>query len=145
MGKFTVPIEVADPLGRHYGTVEALVGSGAAYTALPTTVLERLGVVPHSAQGCVLADGSRVKRRIGRTWMRICGREEVSPVVFGDESAQPLLGAVTLEVFGLGIDPVNGRLRPVDALMLPAAIGQMTVGLPVDLVPETKLTSMWQS
>ena len=30
----------------------------------------------------------------------------------------PLLGALTLEVFSLGIDPVNQRLIPVDSLML---------------------------
>ena len=29
-----------------------------------------------------------------------------------------LLGAVTLEIPGLGIDPVNRRLIPVDALLL---------------------------
>lgn len=42
-------------------------------------------------------------------------------VVFQEEGAQPLLGAVTLEIFGLGIDRVNGRLIPVDALMLEMA------------------------
>lgn len=118
MGTFTVPIEIADPQGRHYESVDALVDSGATYTVLPASVLERLGVVPHSARRFVLANGDRVERGFGRTWMRIDGREELSPVVFWDEGAQPLLGAVTLEIFSLGIDPVNGRLMPVDALML---------------------------
>ena len=118
MGKFTVPIEVADPQGRQYRIVEALVGSGAAYTVLPATVLERLGVVPHSTRGLVLAEGCRVKHGFGRTWIRINGHEEVSPVIFGDDGAQPLLGALTLEIFGLSIDSVNGRLMPMDALML---------------------------
>ena len=45
---------------------------------------------------------------------------DVSPVVFWDEESLPLLGAVTLEILGLGIDPVNRRLIPVDALLLPA-------------------------
>ncbi len=49
--------------------------------------------------------------------MRLDGQQELSPVVFRDEGAHPLLGTVTLEIFGLGIDPVNGRLNPVDALM----------------------------
>lgn len=118
MGTFTVPIEIADPQGHHYESVDALVDSGATYTVLPASVLERLGVVPHSARRFVLANGDRVERGFGRTWMRIEGREELSPVVFWDEGAQPLLGAVTLEIFSLGIDPVNGRLMPVDALML---------------------------
>lgn len=120
MGTYTVPLEVADPQGCRCETVDALVGSGATYTVLPPSVLERLGVVPHSARRFVLADGSRVERGFGRTWMRLGGREELSPVVFWDEGAQPLLGTVTLEIFGLGIDPVNGRLMPADALMLSA-------------------------
>ena len=56
--------------------------------------------------------------------MRLDGREEVSPVVFREEGAQPLLGAVTLEIFSLGIDPGNGRLIPVDAFMLEAEPGR---------------------
>lgn len=123
MATFTIPLEVADPQGRRYETVDVLVGSGATYTALPASVLGRLGVVPHSARRFVLADGSRVERGFGRAWMRIDGREELSPVVFWDEGAQPLLGAVTLEIFGLGIDWVNGRLMPVDALMLALRVG----------------------
>ncbi len=122
MGRFTVPLEVADPEGRHYETVDAIVDSGATYTVLPASTLERLGVVPHSARRFVLADGSRIERGFGRTWMRLDGREDLSPVVFWDEGAQPLLGAVTLEIFSLGIDPVNGRLIPVDAFMLAAGI-----------------------
>ena len=39
-------------------------------------------------------------------------------VVFGDEDAEPLLGAVTLEEFGLGVDPVRRRLVPVDGYLV---------------------------
>ena len=120
MATFTIPLEVADPQGRRYETVDVLVGSGATYTALPASVLGRLGVVPHSVRRFVLADGSRVERGFGRGLMRIDGCEDLSPVVFGDEGAQPLLGAVTLEIFGLGIDPASQWLMPVDTLMLSA-------------------------
>ena len=123
MGTFIVQFEVADPEGRHYETVEAMVDSRATYTVLPASVLERLGVVPHSVRRFVLADGSRVERGFGRTWMRLDGREDISPVVFWEEGAQPLLGAVTLEIFSLGIDPVNERLIPMDAFMLASGTG----------------------
>ena len=123
MRTFIVPLEVADPEGRHYETVEAMVDSGATCTVLPASILERLGVVPHSVRRFVLADGSRVERGFGRTWMRLDGREDISPVVFWEEGAQPLLGAVTLEIFSLNIDPVNERLIPVDAFMLASGTG----------------------
>ncbi len=120
MGTFAVTLGVGDPQGRHYEDVEAMVDSGAAYTVLPASILEGLGVEPHEDRGFVLADGHRVERGFGRTWLSLDGRQDVSPVVFWDEDSLPLLGAVTLEIFGLCIDPVNGRLLPVDAFMLSA-------------------------
>ena len=120
MGTFAVTLGVGDPQGHWYKNVEVTVDSGAAYTVLPTSILEDLGVEPHEDRGFVLADGHRVQRGFGRTWLSLDGRQEVSPVVFWDEDSLPLLGAVTLEIFGLCIDPVNGRLVPVDAFMLAA-------------------------
>ena len=118
MGTFAVALGVGDPQGRRYEEVEAMVDSGAAYTVLPASILESLGVKPHDTRGFVLADGHRVERGFGRTWLSLDGRQEVSPVAFWPEDSLPLLGAVTLEIFGLCIDPVNGRLVPVDAFML---------------------------
>ena len=78
-------------------------------------------MIPHATRHFVLADGHGVGRRFGRTLMRLGGKEDVSPVVFWDEDAPPLHGAVTLEIFSLGVDPVNQRLIPLDARMLPSA------------------------
>ena len=121
MGTFTVALQVADPENRRYETIEALVDSGATYTLVPASILARLGVSRHGSRRFVLADGSRVERDFGSTWMRFNGKEEISPVVFWDEDTRPLLGAVTLEIFGLGIDPVGRRLIDVEALAMPAA------------------------
>ena len=118
MGTFQVEIEIGDPEGRRYETVEALVDSGATYTAMPASLLRRLGVAPFSKRAFVLADGTRIDRDFGQTWIRLNGEPDISPVIFGDEGTMPLLGALTLEIFSLGIDPVNRRLIPVDSLML---------------------------
>ncbi len=118
MGTFQVEIEIGDPEGRRYETVDALVDSGATYTTMPPSLLRRLGVTPYSKRAFVLTDGTRIERDFGQTWVRLNGELDVSPVVFGDEGAMPLLGALTLEIFSLGIDPVNRRLIPVDSLML---------------------------
>ena len=117
MGIFNVELEVGDPEGRNYRTVEAMVDSGAAYTTLPASLLRGLGVEAHTDRTFVLADGSRIRRGFGRTWIRLEGQEDISPVVFWDEGATPLLGAVTLEIFSLGIDPVNSQLIPVESRM----------------------------
>jgi len=38
-------------------------------------------------------------------------------VVFGEDGGPLLLGAVTLEEFGLGVDPVARKLVPVPGLL----------------------------
>ena len=123
MGTSIVQFALADPEGRHFETVEAMVDSGATYTVLPASILERLGVVPHGVRSFVLADYSSVERGFGRTWMRLDGREDISPVVFYRADAQPSPGAVTMEISSLDIDPVNERLIPVDAFMLATGTG----------------------
>ena len=122
MVTFSVQLQVGDPSGHRFEAIDAMVDSGAAYTVLPASLLERLGVDAHSTRHFRLADGSRVERCFGRTWLRIDGMADVSPVVFWDEESLPLLGAVTLEILGLDIDPVNRRLIPVDALLLRARL-----------------------
>ncbi len=117
MGTFLVPLEIGDPQGERFETVEALVETGATYTTLPASTLRRLGVLPHKGL-FRLADGSRIERDIGQTWVRLEGSGAIVPVIFGDEDAQPLVGAVTLEIFLLGVDPVEGRLMPVSGFLM---------------------------
>ena len=118
MGTFQVELEIGDPQGQHFESVDALVDSGATYTTLPESLLRKLGVAPLSSANFVLADGSGMERRIGQTWLRLRGEAFIVPVAFGPEATQPLVGAVTLEIFRLGIDPVRQRLIPVEGLLL---------------------------
>jgi predicted aspartyl protease len=127
MGTFRVTIEIGDPAGRHYETVGALVDTGATYPTVPAPLLERLGIVPHVRDTFILADGRRVERDIGRTWIRVDGRAELTLVVFGDPDTPSLLGAYTLEGLRLAADPVGrsegvrspaDRLIPVPAYLL---------------------------
>ena len=121
MGTFRVSIEGGDPAGQRYETVEALVDTGATYATLPAPLLHVLGVVPHARDTFVLADGRRVERDIGRTWIRVAGRTELTLVVFGEPETQPLLGAYALEGLRLAADPVGRRLSPVPGLLLSAS------------------------
>lgn len=57
MGTFYWPMEVSSPDGSRWETVVALVDTGASHTLLPSSLLRRLGVVPHR-----IADGSRILR-----------------------------------------------------------------------------------
>ena len=111
---------IGDPEGLRFEYVDAFVDSGATYNIVPASLLRRLDVQVRRSGTFRLADDRRVQRELGQTWVRLNGDEAVAPVVFGDEGVQPLLGAVTLEIFQLGIDPVRMRLIPVEGLMMSA-------------------------
>ena len=117
MGTFRVKIEIGDPAGIRFDTLEALVDTAATYTWVPRDVLERLGFQPEEERPFLLADGRQVAYSIAWVRVRIDGRTQPTIAIFGNPGSEPLLGVFTLEGFGLAADPVNRRLIPVPGLL----------------------------
>jgi hypothetical protein len=66
----------------------------------------------------VLADGTVIKRAISEALLELPGYgERHTPVVLGESEDENLLGAVTLEIFSLVLDPFKKELRPARGLM----------------------------
>ena len=126
MGTFSVEIEVGDPLGDRFELVDALVDTGATYTMIPASLLDRLGIAPVAQMNFILADGQRIERDVGEASLRIHDSTFQSPVVFANENSNILLGAVTLQIFGLGVDPINERLVPFHGLLVSPILAQDT-------------------
>jgi clan AA aspartic protease len=118
MGLFHVRVELGNLEATRFESVEALVDTGATYLRAPRQLLTRLGVSPQERQAFRIADGSEMECDIGQVMVRFGGRTRYTVVIFGDDDAQPLLGALALEAFSLGIDPVNKRLTPVPGYMM---------------------------
>ena len=113
-------VRIANPTRpRRFVRVKFLVDSGAVYSVVPRRTLEKLGVKPHSRRTFILADGSEVTRRIGDAVFRLDGRQGASPVIFGEEGDNALLGAVTLEALGVLLDPLKRELRPLPMVLAP--------------------------
>ena len=117
MGTFTTKVEIGDPQGQRWETVEALVDTGASFSMIPRALLERLGVMPQEKIPFQLADGRSIRCDVAQTQVRINGRVRTTLVVFGEAGTDSLLGAYTLEGFLLAPDPVNRRLVPVPGLL----------------------------
>lgn len=118
---FRVSIQLAKAAGERFASMEALVDTGASYTWIPRDVLEELGVRPDEERVFVLADGREVRYPMALVRVRCDDRIQPTLIVCGDPGTEPLLGAFTLEGFGLGVDPVNRRLIPVPGLLKTAA------------------------
>ena len=114
MGLTHVSVKVGNPAnGRRAEDVRCLVDSGAIYSLVPRTVLRRLGIKPHSTREFVLANGDVIRRRLATATFEYEGRRGDSMVIVGEPGDDPLLGATTLEGFGLVLDPFRRELRPM--------------------------------
>ena len=118
MGTFQVAIEVGDPQGQRWQSIEALVDTAATYTWVPAPILESLGVQPAFRFPFITPDGRCMEREVAETRVRLDGQVRTTLVVFGDAGTRPLLGAYTMEGFGVAADPLNRRLVPVPGLLL---------------------------
>ena len=117
MGTFSTLVQLKGIAGQQPVEVEALVDTGATHTLLPRDLLMSLGVEAVERVTFQLADERTVEYEVGEARLRLDGWERTVLVVFGPEGAAPLLGATTLELFNLAVDPVRRRLVPVPGLL----------------------------
>ena len=114
MGLTYVKVRVGNPAnGRRAEEVNCLVDSGAVYSLIPGQVLKKLHIKPHSTRDFVLANGEVISRRLATATFEYEGRRGDSMVIVGEPGDDPLLGATTLEGFGLVLDPFRRELRPM--------------------------------
>lgn len=116
MGTFSVTIEVGSPDRQRWETVEALVDTGATFTWLPESLLQKLGYAPEGKKSFEMGDGRIVDSEVGEVLVRFGNEVRTTVCVFAKAGETPGLGAVTLEQFLLAPDPVNQRLVPVRGL-----------------------------
>jgi predicted aspartyl protease len=93
-----------------------LIDSGAVYSVLPSEELKKLGVKPDSKQKFILANGQEIEKKVGEVRFVWKDSARTAPVVFGNPGVY-LLGATTLEVMGLILDPINRKLEKLPMLI----------------------------
>lgn len=119
MTVFNHAFAIANPQGAHFQELEGLVDTGSTFTVIPRQILDALGVRPQRKARFSLGNNQIVEYDVGEARIRLAGLEGPTYVVFGAPEADPLIGAVTLEGFLLGVDPVNEALIPVTGELKP--------------------------
>ena len=109
MGLFEVQVGVGRMGNDETAPVTALVDTGAAHSLMPESLLKRLGLTPLEYRPYSMADGREVEYGYGIASFAYEGREFPCPVIFGSGD-QFLLGATTLQIFNLMVDPAAERL-----------------------------------
>src|SRR2546428_10595138 len=108
MGLTFLEIEVGNPANPAVTEkLDFVVDSGAIYSVVPISVLERLGIRPLAEQEFRLANGAKVRRKKGGALFKYGERLGVGGVLFGEEGGRGGLGGFFLEALGLCLDPVR--------------------------------------
>ena len=118
MGTFYHEMQVFSANGDRFEAVDALVDTGASYSQVPGSVLQRLGISPTDTVEAELADGRVVEDSASEIRVRIDGLETFTWVTFGPEGVAPLMGAHALEGVRLAVDPLRQLLVPTRILRM---------------------------
>jgi predicted aspartyl protease len=119
MGSFSVTAEI-HPADRSASpeAVALMVDTGATYTCLPRSLLDRLGYRPVGRRQVLFANGTEAEWDVTVITLSLLGPVLPTLCFMAPDSSPGLLGAVTLEEFGLGVDPIARRLIPVKTYLM---------------------------
>jgi aspartyl protease family protein len=119
MGYVRVRGVVANASDRSLKTeLEFLVDTGAIYTVIPKSVAERLRLKESGKRRFKTASGEVIEFPISEAYIILNGEGVTSLVAIADEKTPVLLGVTTLELLGLQVDPVSGKLTPLELMIL---------------------------
>ena len=119
MGTFTVKVTLSHPENRETQLgLDLLVDTGATWGLIPAEAARSLGVEPSETRPVRTADGRESDLPLGEVRFTIDGQGLTTPCLISGPGTPALLGAVTLEAFGLATDPVQKVLVPVTGFLL---------------------------
>jgi len=119
MGYVRVSGVVANPLDRNLKLeLEFIVDTGAIYTVIPQSVAEKLQLKEVDKRRFKIASGEVVEYPVSEVHVTIGGKGVTSLVAIANEKTPILLGVATLELMGLQVDPVTGKLTPLELMIL---------------------------
>lgn len=119
LGYVRVKGVVANPIKRDLKMeIEFIADTGAIYTVIPRWVANRLGLEEVGKRRFKIASGEIMEYPVSEAYIVIEDRGATSLVVIGTEKMPTLLGVTTLELLGLQVDPVTGRLKPLELMIL---------------------------
>ncbi|MYA62983.1 MAG: hypothetical protein F4X94_10485 [Dehalococcoidia bacterium] len=106
-------IQISDADRERWVSVDSLVNPGRFMTAVPSSVLRGLGIVPTDTRRVRFTEGKEARQMdIGYAWVRLERKDANLQVLFNDEGTQPVIGRMALDGLFLGFDPDTKRFTP---------------------------------
>lgn len=85
---------------------------------IPRQVLTEVGINPIAKQRVIAFGGGIIEREVGHVGIKVEDIRGGALVAFGKEGDIPILGVPVLETMGYLVDPVTGKLKKLDMLMI---------------------------
>jgi len=117
MGYVYVRGLLGDPSKKRVREVKFLADTGAGYVGLHPKLVEELELTSVGRTKVVVADNRVIEVDVTPVYVKILDREAIVLAAIM-ESPEPLLGAFTLEVLGLAVDPSTGEVKPTRAFTM---------------------------
>ena len=114
METFHQVIEIASRNDPRYQRVITVAGTDAAYTVMPSALLEMIGVNPEWHAPFAIPGQQRQNLPMAEVRIRIGNQERTTVCVFGRADGEPVLGTHTLVAFGLKVDSSTKSLVSID-------------------------------
>lgn len=118
MGLTHVAVKVRNRDSNQIFTAKFLVDTGATDSMVPASELKRIGIKPSGKKTYELASGELEQFDVAYAEVSFLDESIVSRVIFGPDTAEPILGAIALESIGVIVDPVNQTLKKLPGLSL---------------------------
>jgi aspartyl protease family protein len=119
MGTFSTQLRVWNPAHpEKLEQLEVLVDTGAAYSWVARTRLERLGVTPSRRMPFRTIEGRILERDVAIVYISTDGYSVPGLVVMAETGESEVLGAHSMEGLGVAADMVQKRLVPTVMLAL---------------------------
>ena len=119
LGYVRVHATIANPLKRSLKMeLEFIVDTGAIYTVISKKVAEGIELKELGKRKFRTGSGI-VELPVAEAYLTLEGEGITTLVAITHDDEMPLLlGVTTLELLGLQVDPVNGKLKPLELLIL---------------------------
>src|SRR3989442_14344978 len=120
MATFQVKVRASNPMdSSRFFEENFWVDTGAFYSFVPEDRLNEIGIRSLRSRELVLADGRHEHLSLGEAVLTIPQLDEslTCPVVFAPKGSLYLLGATSLEIFGVQADPTTQQLKPIAVII----------------------------
>ena len=96
--------------------LEAMIDTGATFSKIPQSLVQRLGLEVKYETEVELGDGRVIKRELVPGEVEIGGVKRPVLIAVGGEEEKIIIGYTTLEILGFKVDPITGRLERTRAI-----------------------------